>query len=276
MKENKAIRCCILGHSGIGKSPLTKLFKVDGWDPFRVRIPRNEQDAKVCKSPEEYSKLVAKYNNQKLIYESPQGSENNLRVFKDCSFFKVRGSDQYLEHTEDAKDENKSLRIEIAAPILAEMLENRENLKNVFALDPKNLMIILLNPTSQSFKEMEEPSPELRLATLFAITERSRIQSKGIDLADSLRRVEYLKDELAAWKKLYKIVPQNTVECQNWAYFEFRYSVPDATLSNAKVWLTKTRYSLLTTIEKQAKHLLNRVKRVVRTPNEIMELNEVI
>ena len=241
-----------------------------------MRIPRNEQDAKICKTPEEYTKLVNKLKGQKPLYASPQDSENNLHVYKDCSFFKVRGKDQYLEHIKAAKDENRSLRVEIFAPILVEMLENRKKIKKAFALDPDNLLIILLNPISQSFKEMKTPSSEFCLATLFAITERDRIQGKGIDLADGLRRVEYLQNELKAWKKLCEIASQNTVECKNWSHFEFRYSIPDASLSNAKNELIKALYSLLTNTEKQVPHLLDRVMSVVRTPSEIVDLTEVI
>jgi len=50
----------ILGHSGIGKSPLAHLFNVPGWEPFRVRKPRNAQDARVCMNEEDAKELEAK------------------------------------------------------------------------------------------------------------------------------------------------------------------------------------------------------------------------
>ena len=65
-----------------------------------------------------------------------------------------------------------------------------DKLRSAFALDVEKLLIVLLNLTSCSFKNMQEPSQELCLATLFAITERSRIQGERINLADGLRCVE--------------------------------------------------------------------------------------
>ena len=36
-------RVCLLGQSGIGKSPLSALFRGDGFEPLRVREPRGPE-----------------------------------------------------------------------------------------------------------------------------------------------------------------------------------------------------------------------------------------
>jgi hypothetical protein len=38
------LHICLVGPSGVGKSPLAPLFKLQGVEPFRIRIPRNEKD----------------------------------------------------------------------------------------------------------------------------------------------------------------------------------------------------------------------------------------
>jgi hypothetical protein len=279
MGELESIQLCILGHSGVGKSPLPRLFnddKVIDWEPFRVRRPRNAQDAKVCMNREEFDKYLSYCKeNEELIYQG-QG-ENQLRIYETWSFFKVRDTDQCLEH-KIAKEANKSLRIEIYAPILVEMLQvvGTEAAKRHFPLDRNKLLIILLNPTSCSFGDMQEPSQELCLATLFAITERSRIQGKDINLADGLRRVEHLKDELDAWKKLLQGFPDKTVECKRWPHFEFRYSTPHVNLSNAQIELIGARATLLKAIKEQACNMSSRVKNIMCTPEVIAKLTEIV
>jgi hypothetical protein len=275
MEDNQTIRLYIAGHSGIGKSPLTRLFNVEGWEPFRVRVPRNDQDAKVCKTPEEARELENEYKERIPIYESIGNSTNQLRVYDEWSVFDVRGKSQWLNHTL-AKDSNASLRIEIFAPVFAEMLEHREKIKEAFDLELDNILILLLNPTSMSFRDMKDPTHALSLATLTAITERSRLFGKGVDLADGLQRVEHLSGELSAWNKFYAIAPKNVVECKNWSHFEFRYSEPEATLTNAKFELIRAYSSVLKAIEKQAPNLFEKVKGILREPEQIINLPEVL
>jgi hypothetical protein len=275
MNTSDSIRLCLLGHSGVGKSPLTKLFKVDGWEPFRVRKPRSAADAKVCKSREEFQTLLDQHSGQTPLYQSPEGSENALRVYEDWSFFKVRCKDQCLEHTETAKNPATSLRIEIFAPVLVEILENLSRLDRAFHLNLDSLLIVLLNPISRSFVDMGEPTTELRLATHTAIVERSRVQGKGVDLADVIQRVQHLDCELVAWRRISEIV-SNTVECKSWPHFEYRYSLPDGTTSDARVELTKARSSLLTALQEQKPGVVESVKQIMRTPEEIMLLDDIV
>jgi hypothetical protein len=89
-------RICILGHSGIGKSNLAALFKVAGWEPYRVRVPRDAEDAAVCKSPDEFKKLREEAIQKGLKHKFQIEAGGDLEVYDDCSIFKVRGKDQYL------------------------------------------------------------------------------------------------------------------------------------------------------------------------------------
>ena len=271
------MKLCILGHSGIGKSPLGRLFKVPTWEPFRVRTPRNPLDGKTCKTQQEFDELLesqkSKYGDP--LYRSHPHSENPLIVYPEWSFFKVRGTNQCLPHIEAARKPGSALRVEIFAPVLVEMIENQEKFREAFTLDIPNMLFVLLNPTSESFKDMHSPSLALSLATLSAITERSRLYAAGVDLAESLRRVEHLKQELKAWKQLLGIIP-NTVECLHWPHFEFRYSVPIPNLGNAQAELTKARCTLLQAIARQASHLHDPVEQLMRTPDEIAELAEIV
>ncbi|MGH8527859.1 MAG: hypothetical protein ACREXY_27670, partial [Gammaproteobacteria bacterium] len=224
MTTPKALRLCIMGPSGVGKSPLSRLLNVQGWEPFRVRVPRNAEDAKVCKTPDEYAALEEAHRSEAPLYEGPTGNPNKLRIYRSWSFFEVRGGHQCLEHTPAAKDPAVSLRVEIFAPVLLEILQNLANLREAFALTQENLLLLLLNPTSRQFRDMSIPSEELRLATLVAVTERDRVTGKAVDLADALRRVEHLAAEVSAWSELCTRFPHNTVECLAWPHFEFRYT----------------------------------------------------
>jgi len=217
------LRVCILGHSGVGKTHLAQLFALEGWEPFRVREPRNPTDAALCKTPAEYAALKAGRADVAPVYRG--GPPNDLRVYEDWSFFAVRNGAQCLEHTAAARDRSTSLRVEIFAPVLAELLEHHDEIDGrAFSLDPDDIVVLLLNPTARSIHEMVEPTDELRLATLFAIRERATVDDGDFDLADALRRSEFLDVELDAWKKVAKFVP-HTVECLRWEHFEYRYLV---------------------------------------------------
>jgi hypothetical protein len=214
-----------------------------------------------------------------LLYESPLGSPNRLRVYQNCSFFLVRLAKQCLQHTKAAKDASVPLRIEVFAPAFLEMLKAGRVLKDAFVLNPLNLMILLLNPTSVSVREMQERSVEIKQATLFAVTERYRVQGKAVDLADGLRRVEYLAEELDAWKGFAEFLPGNTLECLRWPHFEFCYGPPDNT-AQARAELLKARKSLFDAIGRQwplhAHDLGNRLSQILLTEAEIQALINIV
>ena len=271
------MRICIVGHAGIGKSPLSKLFKAEDWEPYRVRKPRNAADAEVCKTPDEYEELLRNCQaKQSLHYDGGSSSRNQLLVYEQWSFFKVRGDRQCLEHTPAAKDRSTALRVEIFGPVLVEMIENRAQIKVAFPLDPDDLVIVILNPDSTRISRMTTPSLSLALATHTAVAERSRAQGKSTDLPDILKRVDCLASELKAWKDLQNLVPRNTVECCRWRYFEYRYSTPCACLSNAQAELIKARDTLVEAVETQAKHLLPAISPLLRSHAEILKLTSIV
>ena len=70
---------------------------------------------------------------------------------------------------------------------------------------------------------MDAPSDELKLAAVFAVSERYRALGKVIDLADCVKRAGHLADELNAWKGLLTNTKLTAAECRNWGHFEYRY-----------------------------------------------------
>jgi hypothetical protein len=270
------MRICIVGHAGIGKSPISRLFRIEGWEPFRVRKPRNEEDKKVCKTLAEYQVLLEGCQKDEALYEGSGTSDNALRVFTDWSFFKVRGDPQCLEHTAAAKDPAISIRVEIFAPVLVEMIENSAKISAAFHLALEDLVIIMLNPDSVSFAKMTTPSVPLCLATHTAVSERNRVQGKPTDLPDMLKRIDYLTGELEAWVKLKNLVRKNTIECLRWPHFEYRYSSPCSCLANAQAELIRARATLVKAIHNQASHLEVQLLPLIRSETEILGLTKIV
>jgi len=246
------LRVCILGHSGVGKTHLARLFALEGWEPYRVRQPRSDHDAAVCMSPAAYDALRAERAGRRPLYSG--GAPNDLRVYQDWSFFSVRNTKQCLEHTAASRDPSRPLRMELFAPVLAELLEHHEELDGrAFTLNIDNLVVLLLNPTAQSIHDMDEPTDELRLATLLSIRERAAVDDNDFDLADALRRSEHLDTELEAWKKVAKFVP-HTVECLTWEHFEYRH------IRRGERELARARTTVLDAVAAQAPGILDRLQ----------------
>ncbi len=208
------------------------------------------------------------------LYQSTALSKNQLFIYQDWSVFRVRGTDQWLQHTKAAKNPDVSLRTEIFAPILVEMLENQRTFGNqwndngAFAFDKKDFLIVLLNPTSQPYGTMDGPSDELRECTRSAISQRMQIQSGAIDATDVERRVSQLDDELIAWRRLFQIPNVRLVECVNWPHFEHKYLDPSKSNSDKKE-LNAARHTLLLAIQAQMPQLSDQVERFMFTPDEI-------
>ena len=247
MMKPDPLHVCIMGHSGVGKSPLSKLFPLPGWDPFRVRKPRDENDKAMTE--DDFAALLVKgqvkikdktWERGELVFPSaPEGADptdgevirltyekHRLCVCAGWSFFKVRDADQCLCHKDF--DPDLSMRIEVFAPVLLTMVRERKRLPPVCRLNPDSLLVILLNPTSLPFERMEEPLTELRLATALAVTERCRVKGEIPDLADAFRRAEHLQAELAAWRGFLNDPNVSTLECREWPHFEFRYHSSEA------------------------------------------------
>jgi hypothetical protein len=245
MNKPDPLYLCIMGHSGIGKSNLSDLFTVPGWDPFRVRKPRDKDDKAMSK--EDFETLLVKgvldqtnvggkkYERGKLVFPETPPEENSddgafiqkiymdkgLCICKNWSFFKVRDADQCIRH-EDFKAKS-SMRIEIFPPHLLTLRKEWKKLKPAIELTADNILVVLLNPTACSFENMPEPSHELRMSCALSVMERARVKGEVPDLADALRRVGYLNEELVAWKAFISNVEINTLECLEWSHFEYRY-----------------------------------------------------
>jgi len=164
------IRPVLLGPSGIGKTPLSKLFKLESWHPYRVRAPRNEEDAKTCLSPEEYQRRERLHAQDTPLYEGAR----RLRVYRERSLVEVRGTAQCLEHTPSIGDPSRAVLIELFAPVFVELLRNRERISPVVRLDPNDLLVLLLNPTSVSCAEIRDVPEALSAVIRCGILERSR------------------------------------------------------------------------------------------------------
>lgn len=263
MKDAAPLHVCIMGHSGIGKSPLSNLFRVPGWDPFRVRKPRDKNDKAMSK--EDFTALLVdgvldltkvggkKLERGPLVYPTPPTEakstdgqfirttyeEQGLCVCAGWSFFKVRDAHQCLCHEDFTA--KSSMRIEIFAPRLLTLLRERDKLTPAFELTAANILVVLLNPTMCRFADMgDQPSSELRLSCALSVMERARVSGKVPDLADALRRVSHLKEELAAWRAFVSDGIADTLECLEWSHFEYRYHADEsAELDRAKESLFK-------------------------------------
>lgn len=124
-------------------------------------------------------------------------------------------------------------------------------------------MFIVLKPTDESFVEMTQPSTELSLATLVATSERDRVKGRVVDLADSLRRVGYLREELSAWQVFCRSYPTSTVECLRWPHFEYRYGKRASTEHRQE--LERARESILRAAARN-ETIVSRLAQVMRAP----------
>ena len=111
-QQMKPLHLCIMGHSGVGKSPLSDLFDMRGWDPYRIRDARDAHDK--VKSKQEYESLRVGANRGDVCYQSQQSS---LSVCTKWSTFKVRDMEQCLDNTDF--DPRSDMRIEVFAPAVA-------------------------------------------------------------------------------------------------------------------------------------------------------------
>jgi hypothetical protein len=176
--------------------------------------------------------------------------KRGLCVCQGWSFFKVRDDDQCLRNADFTP--TSPMRIEIFPPVLRQMVTYRSEMASAFDLNPDNFLVVILNPTSQPFSEMEVPSPELCTATAMAVMERKRAQGRTPDLADALRRVEHLERELEAWREFITKAEMATLECLKWQHFEYCYQADPASereramrslfnaFNNPKSWRTTT------------------------------------
>ncbi len=282
------VHVCLLGPSGIGKSPLASLFKLGRFEPYRVRIPRDEKDAEVCKTEQECAETLKEEQTACGKPVAFPKSPNGLSIYENWAFFEVRKKKQLLEFRRKKKLELRlPRRIEVFAPVLVEILGSRPAMERIgLAPGEEQLIAILLNPSSVSFSteagsELDYSllERELRQAVMFATTERTRQQGKPIDFADSLERARNTNAELNAWRALHTM--KNTVqivECRGWKHFEFRYHQPSGSELDARRELAMARETLLEEFRKQAPTALGRLQsmKALRAVEEILGLTSIV
>lgn len=265
-KLNKlsGMRLAICGPSGIAKSIIMKLLKLLGVDPKRVRKPRPNEDPTVCMDPTEFNKLKAKLKGRP---GGPLYKKDDLRVYPDWSIFRIRGKDwQALPHQGLFKDPRSKIRVEIFAPVLTELLHHHAQLGDAFSLQPENTLVILLNPTSTSYRRMTVPTDKLRAMTEASI--RARFLAQGTKIGEteeddiSKRVCRYLDEELEAWTQFWDIC--SVAECKGWSHFE-AMCMCDATGRE----LLGIKRDILRTVAAQAPAFLAAVRDAFKSDSQI-------
>lgn len=229
----------IVGPSGVGKSPLDALFKVDvKIDPYRLRSrgPRDFNDIFYAhpKLYDELHSVLEKLNDKPKI-------KNGVEWFpkSEILFFKVREEWQLLilaglNNNEENNNKERLAKAEIYAPVLPVILSIQE-IRNLLG----EIHIIVLNPANQSIIEMQDLR-ELELKTYYNCIERG-------DYPISLEKcVKSIREEMPAWIKL--IEDYAATEYWPWKYPEYLYKTPDegtTLLEHQKHILKETRECLL-------------------------------
>jgi hypothetical protein len=239
---------CILGPSGIGKSPLASLFCLAGFDPLRVREPRDDEDRALCISEPDAFYLYKRETGSAGAWPTPTAPTDWFILGDHWLFIGVRGDRQCLRFAEDDGTAvlRSSRRVEVFAPRLLDILNDRDACQMRIDLGPDNVVILLLNPSAASYDEMaSSPDEDLKQATFYAITKRMELQGKPVDIPDAQRRVRRLADELVAWVALKGLVGQSCIEYTAWQHFEFRYHQPDRSLASARRELLSARDTIV-------------------------------
>jgi hypothetical protein len=278
--QSPIFHICILGPSGIGKSPLASLFRLSGLDPLRVREPRDAKDLALCIAEPD---AIQVYNAEKPIeagpWPTPKAPERWFVVGQHWLFISVRGDRQCLRFQED---DGKSVlrspnRVEIFAPRLIDILKSETSI----GLRPDNVVVLLLNPSANKYGDMGagRPDEDLKQATFYAITKRTELQRKPVDVPDAQKRVRRLSDELDAWVEIGKLVGSSCIEYRSWQHFEFRYHQPNSSPTNANRELLAARDTILAGLNKvghipAVQALLS--SSAIRSATEILELTDIV
>lgn len=282
--DTKPVHVCILGPSGIGKSPLTSLFRLPGLDPLRVREPRDEKDRPLCISEPDAAELFAKETvGQSVAWPAPTAPSGWFVLGERWLFIGVRDDRQCLRFQEDNGRPllRSQRRVEVFAPRLLDILNDRDGSQSKISLSTDNLVVLLLNPTPTSYEAMtDEPDELLRQAMFYAITKRSELQRKPVDIPDAQKRISAIKDELMAWKAIKKLVGVSCLEFRSWKHFEFRYHQPDGSPADSRRELLSARDVILAKLHRAAQtspvvsQFLD--SNVIRSSAEILQLNDIV
>jgi len=216
----------LIGHSGVGKSPLENIFKpaVKISAPLRVRDkPRDEKD--IFYIPQQARDTLKNLNREKVLAVS-----GDIEVYPSVIFFPVRGSDQVaLNHTNDPQE---YVKYEIFAPVYYDLFFTpavREYYPFLTGGLYHRVMVILLNPTPAGFLDpgfdkaglLKTAENGLRCRHKLMGTEQPEIEK------DVAKRIKHIDDELPAWKALLNIPGDYPnfffLEILNWEFLEYTY-----------------------------------------------------
>jgi|GEM_PF-1755348 hypothetical protein len=273
--ENQlGLRLAICGPSGIGKSIIMNLLAIPGADPRRVRIPRMNDDPKICMQPKKFETLKRGLESRA---EGPVYKSGDLAVYSDWAVFRIRGKDwQALPLDGALKDTQSRIRVEIFAPTLLKLLRQQNKLRDILPLQAAETLIILLNPTQTSYRLMNGPTRELREATFRLIYERMLATNTRIvpeQIQDIQRRSgQYLAEELGAWKKLAAL--GNCVEYLGWRHSEAECILDNLTaesfgIRRSGIRSLRIKRDILHGVAEKAPQYWSRIRDAFKTKEEI-------
>jgi len=273
---------CVLGPSGIGKSPLASLFRLAGFDPLRVRDPRDDKDRALCIPEPDAIDLYVREAASAGPWPTPKAPTDWFVIGDHWLFISVRGDRQCLRFAEKEGRPvlRSSRRVEVFAPRLADLLKDRDGCQSKIDLKPDNVIILLLNPSATSYDTMaSSPDDDLRQATFYSITKRTEFQRKPVDIPDAQKRVRRLPEELVAWIEIKRLVGPSCVEYTRWQHSEFRYYQPDGSQAAARRELLSARDTVLAGLyEAQTNPVVQRLlaSDVICSSGEILELTDIV
>jgi hypothetical protein len=217
----------VMGHAGVGKSPLNRLFRdeVLRIEPYRVREAPRGKDDSFYASQEVRDKL--KLLSSRDIIEVI----NDIEIHPMVTFFKVRGSDQFL-FTPIEPYGDRPYKVEIYAPVLLRLLEfdiTREILPFLVGGKHNLVLILILNSCRKPLNNKLFKVSELEAKTELAVMCRHKLKGTPSEKAekDAKKRIQSLHEELPAWKTLgTKSAPEfAVVDIDRWEYLEYTYLV---------------------------------------------------
>lgn len=243
-----AINLCILGAAGVGKSVLNDLLKdgVEIIEPFRARMEGARCGEKVYISPVILSELlilnrrvdrgpILCIDSDKSFFP-PYISGNHefrkwLEVYQRATFFAVGNTKQILLHQ---KIKSELRKVEIFAPVLLDILENRALAGIVpFLENVEKTIFLLLNPLNESIlnfdtRQIINWAGWGRNQWQEIQDKRNKLKHKKSDAADVQTRIDLLPIEAEAWRALAKLSEKNRdkycfIECIKWNHFEYLY-----------------------------------------------------
>ena len=243
-----AINLCILGAAGVGKSVLNDLLKdgVEIIEPFRARTEGARYGEKVYISPVILSELlilnrrvdrgpILCIDSDKNIFP-PYLSGNHefrkwLEVYQRATFFMVGNTKQILLHH---KIKSELRKVEIFAPVLLDILENRA-LRGIipFLENIEKTIFLLLNPLNESILNFD-PRQIINWAGWGRNQwqeiqdKRNKQKNKRVEPGDVQARIELLPIEMEAWRAFAQMAEKNKerysfIECVKWNHFEYKY-----------------------------------------------------